>query len=189
VPEPLHCEERWSITSFIRMPDSTGFGDYTETGRQPGPSRAAKGGYTHCMFLNDSIRRSPAAAELGAFPKKLASPSLRAEIDTLVAPSTTVLRGGDGTMGYKHRGADLQAVKAALSAPTSAQDHPARRWRSPGICGAGGVLPRGHPEKGALTGPAALSLTPIELAPVAEFARSGSHLGGAHPGRSDPGPR
>jgi len=39
---------------FIRMPDSTGFGDYTESGQViPVSLRGRKGSYTHCMFLND----------------------------------------------------------------------------------------------------------------------------------------
>src|SRR5689334_25372628 len=33
VPEPLEVYERVVKYEFIRMPDSTGFGDYTETGQ------------------------------------------------------------------------------------------------------------------------------------------------------------
>src|SRR6516165_8481470 len=66
------------------MPDSTGFGDYTETGQViPVSFRRRKGGYSHCMFLNDE---PPIAGgrELWGFPKKLAQPTLRAEIDQVV---------------------------------------------------------------------------------------------------------
>ena len=39
---------------FIRMSDSTGFGDYTETGQViPVSFNCQKGGYTHSMYLND----------------------------------------------------------------------------------------------------------------------------------------
>jgi acetoacetate decarboxylase len=39
---------------FIRISDSTGFGDYTETGQViPVTFRDRKGGYSHRMFLND----------------------------------------------------------------------------------------------------------------------------------------
>lgn len=39
---------------FIRMPDSNGFGDCTESGQViPVSFRGRKGSYTHCMFLND----------------------------------------------------------------------------------------------------------------------------------------
>jgi acetoacetate decarboxylase len=54
------------------MPDSTGFGDYTESGQViPVSFKGRKGGYSHCMFLND---HSPIAGgrELWGFPKKLA---------------------------------------------------------------------------------------------------------------------
>src|SRR5215467_943959 len=118
VPEPLQIDEPLVKYEFIRMPDSTGFGDYTETGQViPVSLGGRKGGYTHCMFLND---HPPIAGgrELWGFPKKLASPSLRAEIDTLVGTlDYGPVRVATATMGYKHRSADLAAVKAALAEP------------------------------------------------------------------------
>jgi acetoacetate decarboxylase len=84
VPEPLEVAEPVVKYEFIRMPDSTGFGDYTESGQViPVSFRGRKGSYSHCMFLND---HPPIAGgrELWGFPKKLANPTLRAEIDTLV---------------------------------------------------------------------------------------------------------
>src|SRR6201747_1329952 len=80
VPEPLQIVEPIVKYEFIRMPDSTGFGDYTESGQViPVAFEGRKGGYTHCMFLNDE---GPIAGgrELWGFPKKLANPTLRAEI-------------------------------------------------------------------------------------------------------------
>ena len=74
VPEPLQVREPLVKFEFIRMPNSTGFGDYTETGQViPVSFRGRKGSYTHCMFLND---HPPIAGgrELWGFPKKLASP-------------------------------------------------------------------------------------------------------------------
>jgi hypothetical protein len=58
--------------------------DYTESGQViPVWLRGRKGSYSHCMFLND---HPPVAGgrELWGFPKKLASPTLRTEIDTVV---------------------------------------------------------------------------------------------------------
>ena len=69
------------------------------------------------MFLNDE---GPIAGgrELWGFPKKLAQPTLRTEIDTLVGTlDYGPLRVATGTMGYKHREADLAQVKASLEAP------------------------------------------------------------------------
>lgn len=53
VPEPLEVSEPLVKYEFIRMPDSTGFGDYTESGQViPVSFRGAKGGYVHAMYLN-----------------------------------------------------------------------------------------------------------------------------------------
>jgi acetoacetate decarboxylase len=69
------------------------------------------------MFLNDE---GPIAGgrELWGFPKKLAQPTLQTEIDTLVGTlDYGPLRVATGTMGYKHREADLAQIKASLEAP------------------------------------------------------------------------
>ena len=84
VPEPLQIEEPVVKFEFIRMPDSTGFGDYTESGQViPVVFKGERGGYVHAMYLNDD---APIAGgrELWGFPKKLASPSLGVERDTLL---------------------------------------------------------------------------------------------------------
>src|SRR5260221_13640755 len=84
VPEPLEIGDPLVKFEFIRMPDSTGFGDYTESGQViPVSLRGRRGSYTHCMFLNDD---PPIAGGRGLWgcPKKLAHPSLRAEIETFV---------------------------------------------------------------------------------------------------------
>ena len=48
VPEPLQVDEPIVKYEFIRMPDSTGFGDYTESGQViPVSLRGRKGSYTH----------------------------------------------------------------------------------------------------------------------------------------------
>ena len=69
---------------FIRMPDSTGFGDYAESGQViPVSFQGRAGGFVHLMFLND---HPPIAGgrELWGLPKKPAQPKLAVEIDTLV---------------------------------------------------------------------------------------------------------
>ena len=69
---------------FIRMPDSTGFGDYTEAGQVvPVTFQGKSGNYVHSMFLDDD---APIAGgrEIWGFPKKLGSPVLRVEKDTLL---------------------------------------------------------------------------------------------------------
>jgi acetoacetate decarboxylase len=172
VPEPLEVDEREPLVKyeFIRMPDSTGFGDYTETGQViPVSFRGRKGSYTHCMFLDDE---PPIAGgrELWGFPKKLASPKLHTEIDTLVGTlDYGPLRVATGTMGYKHREADLGAVKALLEAPNFLLKIIPHVDGSPRICELVEYYLEDIVLKGAWTGPAALSLTPHALAPVAEL--------------------
>src|SRR5262245_13157763 len=114
VPEPLEFDERAALVSyeFIRMPNSTGFGDYTETGQViPVSFRGRKGGYTHCMFLNDE---GPIAGgrELWGFPKKLANPKLQTEVDTLVGTlDNERLRLRTVSMGNNPLRADLSEAK------------------------------------------------------------------------------
>jgi acetoacetate decarboxylase len=170
VPEPLKVEESVVKFEFIRMPDSTGFGDYTESGQViPVSFRGRKGGYTHCMFLND---HPPIAGgrELWGFPKKLAEPSLKAEIDTLVGMlHYGPLRIAIGTMGYKHKLADLVAVKASLLAPNFLLKIIPHVDGTPRIC----ELVEYHLEdidlKGAWTGPGQLTLFSHALAPLTEL--------------------
>jgi len=118
VPEPLEVDEPLVKYEFIRMPDSTGFGDYTETGQViPVRFRGRKGGYSHCMFLNDE---PPIAGgrELWGFPKKLADPTLHVEIDQVVGTlDYGPVRVVTATMGYKHKVADAAPIRASLAAP------------------------------------------------------------------------
>jgi acetoacetate decarboxylase len=168
VPEPLEVTDPIVKYEFIRMPDSTGFGDYTETGQViPVSFKGRKGGYVHCMFLNDE---APIAGgrELWGFPKKLADVSLRPEIDTLVGTlDYGRVRVATGTMGYKHKPADLEAVKASLAAPSWLVKIIPHVDGTPRICELVEYYLEDVTLKGAWTGPAALSLTSHALAPVA----------------------
>jgi acetoacetate decarboxylase len=172
VPEPLEVDEREALVKyeFIRMPDSNGFGDYTESGQViPVSFRGRRGGYTHCMFLNGE---GPIAGgrELWGFPKKLAQPTLRTEIDTLVGTlDYGPLRVATGTMGYKHRQADLAQVRASLEAPNFLLKIIPHVDGKPRICELVEYQLEDIHLKGAWTGPAALGLTPHALAPAAEL--------------------
>jgi acetoacetate decarboxylase len=172
VPEPLELNEHEPLVKyeFIRMPDSNGFGDYTESGQViPVSFHGRRGGYTHCMFLNDE---GPIAGgrELWGFPKKLAQPTLRTETDTLVGTlDYGPIRVATGTMGYKHSEADLAQVKASLEAPNFLLKIIPHVDGRPRICEVVEYHLEGVVLKGAWTGPAALCLTPHALAPVAEL--------------------
>jgi len=170
VPEPLEIEAPLVKHEFIRMPNSTGFGDYTESGQViPVAFEGRKGGYSHCMFLNDE---PPIAGgrELWGFPKKLANPSLRAEIDTLVGTlDYGPVRVATATMGYKHREADIAAIKASLLAPNFLLKIVPHVDGTPRICELVEYYLEDVTVQGAWTGPGALSLCPHALAPVAEL--------------------
>ena len=117
VPEPLRPAGEGIVKmEFIRMPDSTGFGDYTESGRViPVTFQGRPGTYSHNMFLNDD---APIAGgrEIWGFPKKLASPTLRVDKDTLVGTlDYGKLRVATGTMGYKHHPFDTAKALAAVT--------------------------------------------------------------------------
>ena len=123
VPEPLEVAGDTVSYEFIRMPDSTGFGDYTETGQViPVRFRGAdgelqEGGYVHAMYLDDN---SPIAGgrEIWGFPKKLATPKISHESETLVC---TLHYGSvlcvSASMGYKHREIDHAPLLKAMARP------------------------------------------------------------------------
>ncbi len=170
IPEPLEFVEPVVRYEFIRMPNSTGFGDYTESGQViPVSFNGRKGGYTHCMFLND---HPPIAGgrELWGFPKKLATPHLQAETDTLVGTlDYGSVRIATGTMGFKHREVDLATIKTSMEDPGFLLKIIPHVDGTPRICEIVQYELQDIHVKGAWTGPAALSLTPHALAPVAEL--------------------
>ena len=183
VPEPLLIDAANPIVKyeFIRMPDSTGFGDYTESGQViPVTLNGVHGGYVHSMYLNDE---APIAGgrELWGFPKKLASPSLRAETDTLLGTlDYGSVRVATATMGYKHRTLDTAAVLAGLLAPNYLLKIIPHVDGTPRICELVRYFLEDITVKGAWAGPAALELFQHALAPVAQLpvleVISGTHL-------------
>jgi acetoacetate decarboxylase len=170
VPAPLEIREPHVKFEFIRMPDSTGFGDYTESGQViPVTFQGREGSYTHSMFLND---HPPIAAgrELWGFPKKLGSPVLRPETDVLVGTlDYGSLRVATCTMGYKHQALDVALAKTALTSPNFLLKIVPHVDGRPRICELVEYHLTDITVKGAWTGPGALHLVPHALAPVAEL--------------------
>ena len=155
---------------FIRMPDSTGFGDYTESGQViPVRFNGTDGGYTHAMFLDD---HPPIAGgrELWGFPKKLATPTLMADHDTMVGTlDYGKVRIATATMGYKHKALSAAAVMPAMLAPGFLLKIIPHVDGTPRICELVRFRLGDVNIKGAWTGPAALELHPHALAPVADL--------------------
>ena len=170
IPGPLQMTDPVVKFEFIRMPDSTGFGDYTESGQViPVRFGKQKGSYVHSMFL-DCEPPIAGGRELWGFPKKLASPVMRVEKDTIGG----ILRFGPvpvalATMGYKHRALPHDKVLASLTEPGFLLKIIPHVDGTPRIC----ELVRYYCEdvtvKGAWEGPAALELMHHALAPLASL--------------------
>ena len=168
VPEPLSIEDPIVKYEFIRMPDSTGFGDYTESGQViPVKFRGKPGNYTHAMFLNDGPPIY-GGRELWGFPKKYAQPSLSADKDTLIGTlDYGPVRVATGTMGFKHHALDPVAIAASLSLPNYLLKIIPHVDGTPRILELVDYRLEDVTVKGAWSGPAALDLRPHALAPVA----------------------
>ena len=181
IPAPLQMAEPIVKYEFIRMPDSTGFGDYAESGQVILVAfQGQAGSYVHAMYLDDG---APLAGgrELWGFPKKLASPKLSIEKDTLLG----VLRYGPvlvavATMGYKHRALAHSAVFASLAVPNYLLKIVPHVDGSARICELVRYFCEDITVKGAWEGPAALELFHHALAPVARLpvleVLSGAHI-------------
>jgi acetoacetate decarboxylase len=171
VPAPLEINGDPIVKyEFIRMPNSTGFGDYTESGQViPVRLNGQTGGYVHAMFLDDD---PPIAGgrELWGFPKKLATPTLKVERDTLVGTlDFGPTRIAVGTMGYKHKALPPAQAVHALGEPGFLLKIIPHVDGSPRICELVRYFLRDVELKGAWSGPAALTLSPHALAPIADL--------------------
>jgi acetoacetate decarboxylase len=173
LPEPLEPIDQPIVCyEWIKMPDSSGFGSYTESGLViPARLNGEDVNFVSQMYLDDD---PPIAAgrEIWGFPKKYAHPKLEVFKDTL----TGTLEYANqlvamGTMGYKHEAmaGDGEVTRAALAKTQI------NLKLIPGV--------DGHAEvcqlvainltdivvKGSWSGPGRLHLVPHVNAPVADF--------------------
>lgn len=170
VPEPLEVIEPVVKYEFIAMPDSTGFGSYTESGQVvPVMYQGQKGVFVLDMYLDD---HSPIAGgrEIWGFPKKLAKPTLRVDKDTLIGTlDYGCVRIATGTMGYKHDVLDEAACMKALTTPNFLVKIIPHVDGTPRICELVRYSVTDVVIKGAWTGPGALELHPHAMAPIANL--------------------
>ncbi len=170
VPAPLKVAEPVVKFEFIKMPDSTGLGSYTEAGQViPVTLDGVAGGYTHAMYL-DSLAGITAGREILGFPKILAEPRLGVRHDALVGTlDYNGVRLATATMTYKYQALDGVAVKKTFEAPGYLLKV------IPGVAGDTRVLELVRYQvsdlvvKGAWSGEASLELHPHCLAPVARL--------------------
>jgi len=105
LPEPLEPDGSNTVLyEFIRMPDSSGFGDYTESGIViPALYKGEHVNFTAQMYL-DCDPPIAAGREIWGFPKKLASPRLGIVHDTMTGRLEYAGQPvAIATMAYKHR--------------------------------------------------------------------------------------
>lgn len=181
VPAPLEIVAPIVKYEFIRMPDSNGFGDYTESGQViPVRFRGETGAYVHAMFLDDGPPIL-GGRELWGFPKKLANPSLTVHQQTIVGTlDFGPVRVATATMGYKHVALEESAVMPALTAPNFLLKVLPHVDGTARVCELVRYFMTDIVFKGAWSGPAALELFEHALAPVAELpvveVVSGTHI-------------
>jgi len=167
VPEPLEILEPIVKFEFIRMPDSSGFGDYTESGQIiPVRYNGVQGNYVHGMYLNNHPAIA-AGRELWGFPKKLASPNLEVDNDTLLGTlDYGKVRIATATMGFKHNQVNAESVLDGLSMPNFLLKIIPDVDGAACICELVQYFTTQVTLKGAWTGPCSLELHPHALAPV-----------------------
>ncbi len=180
IPEPLEFVEPIVKYEFIRMPDSC-LGDYTESGQViPVAFRGQRGGYVHSMYL-DCEAPIAGGREVWGFPKKLASPRLTVEKETLVGVlELGSIRVAVATMKYKHRALPLDKAREALSQPNYLLKIIPHVDGSARICELVRYFLTEVTVKGAWEGPADLELFRHVMAPVASLpvleVLSGVHI-------------
>jgi acetoacetate decarboxylase len=121
LPEPLEPIEQPLVHyEWIKMPDSSGFGSYTESGMViPARLRGEEVNFVAQMYLDDD---PPIAAgrEIWGFPKKYAHPTLEIVKDTCPsAPSTRrsspAIRGAAGSTGCGRSGIASPSARSGAS--------------------------------------------------------------------------
>jgi acetoacetate decarboxylase len=173
LPEPLEpLDDPLVKYEWIRMPDSSGFGSYTESGTViPCRLGSEEVNFVAQMYLDDD---PPIAAgrEIWGFPKKYAHPKLEIVKDTLTG---TLSYAGQqvamGTMGYKHESmaGNGELTRAMLSkTQINLKLIPGVDGR-PEICQLVAINLTEIIIKGSWLGPGRLHLVPHVNAPVADL--------------------
>ncbi|RAP35523.1 acetoacetate decarboxylase [Legionella quinlivanii] len=168
VPAPLEVTEPLVKFEVIRMPDSTGFGDYTESGQViPVSFKGKKGGYTHAMYLDD-LPPIAAGREIWGFPKKLANPKLYVVQETLMGIlDYETTRIATATMGYKYESLDHKKIHSSMVSPNYLLKLVPHVDGTTRICELVEYELQDVVIKGAWSGPAQLELFHHALAPIA----------------------
>ena len=173
VPEPLEPnKDNLVCFEWINMPDSSGFGSYTESGCViPCTYKGEACNFVVQMYLDDE---APIAAgrEIWGFPKKYAHPKLEVAKDTLTG---TLNYAGQlvamGTMAYKYENLDSE-INVTLAGLAKTQVNLKLIPGSDGKPQIAELVAYNITDitvKGCWSGPARLHLIPHVNAPVADL--------------------
>ena len=167
IPEGLVAPDPIVKYEFMRMPDSSGFGDFCESGQTiPVTYKGEPGTYVHSMFL-DCHPAIAGGREIWGFPKKLGRPKLEVDCDTLLGTlDYGKERVATGTMGYKFVELDKFQVKKALGAQSFLVKSIPSVDGTPAICQLVRYYMTDITVKFAYSGPGALELRSHAMAPV-----------------------
>jgi acetoacetate decarboxylase len=170
IPAPLLPAEPIVKYEFIKMPDTSGLGSYTESGQVvPVAFDGTPGGFTHAMYL-DSEGGIASGREILGFPKVLAQPKLEVRGDAIVGTlDYNGVRVATATMGFKYEALDHDAVLKSLEAPGYLLKILPHVDGSARVCELVRYKISDVVLKGAWTGPASLELHPHCFAPVAKL--------------------
>lgn len=170
VPEPLELEEPLVRFEVMKMPDTTGYGDYVECGQAVVVRhKKERGEFIIGMYL-DNLPAIAAGRELSAFPKKLGLAKLFVDSDTLVGTlDYGSLRVASATMGYKHKPLDFEKARQEICVPTFMLKILPGYTKRPRICELVRTQISDVTIKGAWRGPARLQLFEHVLAPLADL--------------------
>lgn len=191
IPEPLVPENNTVSYEYMKMPDSSGFGDYSESGVVvPCLFNGEKVNFTLMMYLDDEPPTT-GGREIWGFPKKFGQPKLQVNKDTLTG---TLHYGGElvsmGTMTYKHENLLCDPTHQPAENMQSVADRLGKKQMNLKLipCVTGGKPAIAQlvsyrmtdiKVKGAWTGAARLHLVPHVNAPVADLPVK-RIIGGAH---------
>ena len=170
VPEPLVIEEPLVKFEVMYLPDATSLGPYTESGQLiPVSYNGEKGDYLHAMYV-DNLPSIAAGREASAYPKKLGSPKLYTDSDTLVGICDYgSLRVATATMGYKHEPLDPAIAIQETCKPQFMLKIVPNLDGSQQLCQLMRTQVRDVTLVGAWTSPARLQLFAHAMAPMADL--------------------
>ena len=191
LPEPLQPAPGNLVAyEFIKMPDSSGFGDYNESGIViPCLFNGEEMNFTCQMYL-DNEPPLTGGREIWGFPKKYAHPQLVVKHDTLTG---TLYYAEElvamGTMGYKAENLIAEPMHTEMQNPQKIIEKLTKTQVNlkliPGVDGKPAIAQlvaynmADAQIKGAWSGPARLHLVPHVNAPVADFPVR-KIVGGSH---------